>query len=144
MAGRARAPASRRARRTRRRGRFPSRAAAVSGSGCRTPVTSATGWASGDEPRELIARVGEYVELPSAAACCGAAGSYAIVRPDDSARVLDRHLDEIADADLDVIAVVNPGCYRQLQQGVKRRRLRTRVIHLAELLAGESDRAAAT
>ena len=75
------------------------------------------------EPRELIARVGEYVELPSAAACCGAAGSYAIVRPDDSARVLDRHLDEIADADLDIVAVVNPGCYRQLQQGVKRRGL---------------------
>ncbi len=88
------------------------------------------------EPRELLARIGgEYVELPSAAACCGAAGTYAILRPDDSARVLDRHLDEIADADLDVIAVVNPGCYRQLEQGVKRRGLRTRVIHLAELLA---------
>jgi glycolate oxidase iron-sulfur subunit len=89
------------------------------------------------EPRELIASVGEYVELPSAAACCGAAGSYAIVRPTDSARVLDRHLDEIAEADLDMIAVVNAGCYRQLQQGVKRRGLRTRVIHLAELLAGQ-------
>jgi glycolate oxidase iron-sulfur subunit len=88
------------------------------------------------EPRELIARVGEYVELPSASACCGAAGSYAILRPKDSARVLDRHLDEIADAELDAIAVVNPGCYRQLELGVKRRRLRTRVIHLAELLAG--------
>jgi glycolate oxidase iron-sulfur subunit len=87
------------------------------------------------EPRQLIARVGEYVELPSAAACCGAAGSYAIVRAEDSARVLDRHLDEIADADLDIVAVVNPGCYRQLQQGVKRRGLRTRVLHLAELLA---------
>ena len=89
------------------------------------------------EPRELIARVGEYVELPSAAACCGAAGSYSVVRPKDSARVLDPHLDEIADADLDVIVVVNAGCYRQLQQGVKRRRLRTRVVHIAELLAGE-------
>ena len=89
------------------------------------------------EPRELIARVGEYVELPSAAACCGAAGSYSVVRPKDSARVLDRHLDEIADAELDIIAVVNPGCYRQLQQGVERRGLRTRVVHLAELLAGE-------
>jgi glycolate oxidase iron-sulfur subunit len=89
------------------------------------------------EPRELIARVGEYVELPSAATCCGAAGSYSIVRPKDSARVLAQHLDEIADADLDVLAVVNAGCYRQLQQGVKRRGLRTRVLHLAELLAGE-------
>lgn len=89
------------------------------------------------EPRELIARVGDYVELPGAAACCGAAGSYAIVRPKDSARVLDRHLDEIADADLDLVVVVNAGCYRQLQLGVKRRGLRTGVVHIAELLAGE-------
>jgi glycolate oxidase iron-sulfur subunit len=87
------------------------------------------------EPRELIARAGEYVELPSAAACCGAAGTYALLRPDDSARVLDRHLDEIAAADLDALVVVNPGCYRQLEQGIARRNLRTRVLHLAELLA---------
>jgi glycolate oxidase iron-sulfur subunit len=88
------------------------------------------------EPRELIARLGEYVELPSAAACCGAAGTYAVLRPEDSARVLDRHLDEIAAADLDAIVVVNAGCYRQLEQGIKRRKLRTRVVHLAELAAG--------
>jgi glycolate oxidase iron-sulfur subunit len=62
------------------------------------------------------------------------------VRPDDSARVLDRHLDEIAEAELDAIVVVNPGCYRQLEQGVKRRRLRTRVLHLAELLAEARER----
>jgi glycolate oxidase iron-sulfur subunit len=90
------------------------------------------------EPRAVIERLGEYVELPSAAACCGAAGTYAILRPDDSARVLDRHLDEIAAADLDAIVVVNPGCYRQLEQGVKRRGLKTRVVHLAEL-AAEAD-----
>ena len=96
-----------------------------------------TGMGVWREPRELIARLGEYVALPSAAACCGAAGSYSVVRPKDSARVLDPHLDEIAEADLDVIAVVNAGCYRQLQQGVKRRGLRTRVVHIAELLAGE-------
>jgi glycolate oxidase iron-sulfur subunit len=86
-----------------------------------------------EPPRELIARVGEYVELPSASTCCGAAGTYAILRPDDSARVLDRHLDEIAAADLDAIVVLNPGCYRQLEQGIKRRGLRTRVLHIAEL-----------
>ena len=89
------------------------------------------------EPRELLAAAGEYVELPSAGACCGAAGTYAVLRPEDSARVLDRHLDEIAAAELDVIAVVNPGCRRQLEQGIRRRGLSTRVLHLAEVLAGE-------
>jgi len=88
-----------------------------------------------EQPRALIAQVGEYVELPSAAACCGAAGTYAILRPDDSARVLERHLDEIEAARLDAIVVVNPGCYRQVEQGIRRRRLDTRVVHLAELLA---------
>ena len=83
----------------------------------------------------MLARLGEYVELPSAGACCGAAGTYALLRPEDSARVLDGHLDEIAAADLDALVVVNPGCYRQLEQGVKRRGLRTRVVHLAELAA---------
>jgi glycolate oxidase iron-sulfur subunit len=87
------------------------------------------------EPRELIARVADYVELPTAAGCCGAAGTYAILRRHDSARILNRHLDEIEQADLDAIVVVNPGCYRQLEQGIRRRRLRTRVLHLAELLA---------
>ncbi len=91
------------------------------------------------QPRELIARMGEYVELPSASVCCGAAGSYSIVRSKDSARVLDPHLDEIAAADLDVLVVVNAGCYRQLEQGIKRRKLRTRVVHIAELLAEQTQ-----
>jgi glycolate oxidase iron-sulfur subunit len=87
------------------------------------------------EPRALIARVAEYVELPTAASCCGAAGTYATLRPDDSARILDPKLDEIEAADLDVVVAVNPGCLRQLQQGLRRRHLRTRALHLAELLA---------
>ena len=87
------------------------------------------------EPRRLIAEVGEYVELPGAGACCGAAGTYAILRAEDSRKVLDAKLDEIAAAELDLVVAVNPGCYRQLQQGLKRRKLATRAIHLAELLA---------
>jgi glycolate oxidase iron-sulfur subunit len=87
------------------------------------------------EPRAVIEQIADYVELPSAASCCGSAGTYSVLRPKDSARVLDKHLDEIAEADLDVLATVNPGCLRQLRQGVKKRGLRTRVVHLAELLA---------
>jgi glycolate oxidase iron-sulfur subunit len=87
------------------------------------------------EPRALIESVADYVELPTAASCCGAAGTYATLRPKDSARILARKLDEIEAADLDAVVAVNPGCLRQLQQGLRRRKLRTRALHLAELLA---------
>ncbi|MEV0199741.1 (Fe-S)-binding protein [Nonomuraea sp. NPDC050691] len=92
------------------------------------------------EPRAMLERIGTYVELPSAGTCCGAAGTYALVRPSDSRRVLDAKLDEIEAAGVDYVAVVNPGCYRQLDQGLRRRKSRVRAVHLAELLAGERPR----
>ncbi len=87
------------------------------------------------QPRALIAEVGEYVELPSAAECCGAAGTYSILRPRDSRRILDDKLDEIEAAGIEIIVAVNPGCLRQLQTGLRRRRSRVRAVHLADLLA---------
>ena len=87
------------------------------------------------QPRELIGRVAEFVELPSAATCCGAAGTYSLLRPKDSAAVLAPKLDEISAARLDYLVVVNPGCQRQLVTALKKRRSPVRVLHLAELLA---------
>jgi glycolate oxidase iron-sulfur subunit len=87
------------------------------------------------QPRELIGEVGEYVELRSASECCGAAGTYSILRPRDSKRILDDKLDEIEAAQVDLVVAVNPGCLRQLQTGLKRRRSRVRAVHLAQLLA---------
>jgi glycolate oxidase iron-sulfur subunit len=91
------------------------------------------------EPRDLIAEVGEYVELPRAPECCGAAGTYAMLRPRDSKRILADKLDEIEAAGVDVVVAVNPGCLRQLQVGLRRRRSNVRAMHLAELLAQHHD-----
>jgi glycolate oxidase iron-sulfur subunit len=87
------------------------------------------------EPRIAVAAVGDLVELPSAARCCGAAGTYSLLRPRDSRRMLNPKLDEIEAAGVDYVVAVNPGCLRQLQQGLRRRRSRVRALHLAELLA---------
>ena len=86
-------------------------------------------------PRELLRTLGEYVEIPGAGDCCGAAGTYAILRPRDSRRVLAAKLAALAELDLDFLVVVNPGCQRQLTTAARRARLRTRVVHLAELVA---------
>jgi glycolate oxidase iron-sulfur subunit len=87
------------------------------------------------EPRQLLREVADYVELPDAGTCCGAAGTYSLLRPADSRRVLDPKLDQIEAAGIDYLIVVNPGCQRQVTTGLRRRRSTVRVLHLAELLA---------
>jgi glycolate oxidase iron-sulfur subunit len=86
-------------------------------------------------PRTVLATLGEYVEVPGAADCCGAAGTYAILRRRDSRRVLAAKLAALAALGLDFLVVVNPGCQRQLTTAVRRARLPTKVVHLAELVA---------
>ncbi len=86
------------------------------------------------EPRALLSAVAEYVELPGAGRCCGAAGTYSLVRPRDSRRVLDPKLDAIEAAGIDYVVAVNPGCLRQLQQGLRRRKSTVRAVHIADLL----------
>jgi glycolate oxidase iron-sulfur subunit len=95
------------------------------------------------EPRALLAALPgvELVELPSAGRCCGAAGTYALMRPDDSLRFLDAKLEEIRAADVYVIVSGNPGCLLQFRQGVQRAGLRgVRVLHTAELVAERMQR----
>ncbi|NBM18912.1 (Fe-S)-binding protein [Streptomyces sp. GC420] len=86
-------------------------------------------------PRELVAAVADYVELPDAGKCCGAAGTYSMLRPADSRKMLDPKMNSVEEADVDFVVVVNPGCLRQLEQGLRRKRSRAKAIHLAEFLA---------
>jgi glycolate oxidase iron-sulfur subunit len=87
------------------------------------------------EPRKVLAALGEYVEVPGAGDCCGAAGTYAILRRRDSRLVLAGKLAALAELGLDFLVVVNPGCQRQLTTAVRRARLPIKVVHLAELVA---------
>ncbi|MFH9263949.1 (Fe-S)-binding protein [Streptomyces sp. NPDC017546] len=91
------------------------------------------------EPRTLLGRVADYVELPSAAGCCGAAGTYALLRPRESRRILDAKIREIEAAGVDYVVAVNPGCLRQLQTGLRRARSRVKAVHMAELLTQATD-----
>jgi glycolate oxidase iron-sulfur subunit len=74
------------------------------------------------------------VELPSAGSCCGAAGTYSLLRPEDARRVFTPKLREIEAADVDYVVAVNAGCLRQLQTELRRAKSRVRAIHLVELV----------
>ena len=82
-----------------------------------------------------LGALGDYIEVPGTADCCGAAGTYAILRRRDSRRVLAAKIASLAQLDLDFLVVVNAGSQRQLVAALRRARLRTRVLHRAELVA---------
>jgi glycolate oxidase iron-sulfur subunit len=86
------------------------------------------------EPRALIGAVAEFVPVTGDAGCCGSAGTYSLLRPRDSRRVLEPKLDAIEAADVDYVVAVNPGCLRQLQTGLAQRGSSVRAVHLADLL----------
>jgi glycolate oxidase iron-sulfur subunit len=87
------------------------------------------------QPRKILAQLGDYVEIPGAADCCGAAGSYALLQKQNSRKVVSQKVADIKALNLDYIATVNPGCTRQLVTELRRARVKTKVIHLAQLVA---------
>ena len=87
------------------------------------------------QPRALISAVADLVPVPGEETCCGAAGTYSLLRPRDSRRVLDPKLDAVEAAGVDYVVAVNPGCLRQLETGLARRSSPVRAVHLADLLA---------
>ena len=94
-----------------------------------------------EAPRKLLEMVDgvDFVELPEANWCCGSAGSQLITHHDMSLRVLKRKMDNVEQTHADVVASGCPGCQMQLQVGVRRRGLPTRVAHPIELLAEAYD-----
>ena len=92
-------------------------------------------------PRDLLAAVPgmDLVEVASADECCGSAGVYNLTQPELSLEILDRKMENIKAADLDVLVTGNPGCLFQLQYGARRHGLNLEVVHIAEFLSRTMD-----
>ncbi len=88
------------------------------------------------QPREVLRtlRGMEYVEMPEADRCCGAAGSYNVLHYDQSMAVLDRKMENLKKTEAEILATECPGCLIQLRYGVKRAGLAVRVAHISELV----------
>jgi glycolate oxidase iron-sulfur subunit len=86
------------------------------------------------EPRALLGAVADFVPVAGDGSCCGSAGTYSLLRPGDARRILAPKLDAVEAAGVDYLVAVNPGCLRQWQGGLARRRSRVRAVHLADLL----------
>ncbi|TMF13281.1 MAG: 4Fe-4S dicluster domain-containing protein [Chloroflexi bacterium] len=96
-------------------------------------------------PREIIASIPgvRFVELPHGDRCCGSAGVYGLTQGEMSLRLLDEKMRDIRETCAEVIATANPGCMTQLEAGLRRHRMKGRVVHVVELLDEAYPRAAA-
>jgi len=87
------------------------------------------------QPRLLISWLGApHAQLRDAESCCGSAGIYSLVRPEDSKAVLAPKLEALQETGAQVLLTANPGCHLQWESGVKRTGQSVRVLHLAEAI----------
>jgi L-lactate dehydrogenase complex protein LldE len=93
----------------------------------------------GDRPRRLLATVDgiRLVDLPAADRCCGFGGTFAVKNADVSVAMGADKLDAIAASGADVLTATDTSCLLHLGGLLARARVHTRVMHLAEILAGE-------
>jgi glycolate oxidase iron-sulfur subunit len=89
-----------------------------------------------EAPRQLLRQISglELVELADADTCCGSAGSYNLTEPVMARRLAERKVANIRATGATCVAVANPGCILQIQAGLQRAGLSTRVAHPIELL----------
>ncbi|MCC6830971.1 MAG: 4Fe-4S dicluster domain-containing protein [Thermoleophilia bacterium] len=85
--------------------------------------------------REVLRRAGARpVEIPDDGRCCGAAGLYSVLQPELSGDLRLQKARAIAASGATLVAVANPGCAIQIQNGLREIGAPVRVIHPAELI----------
>jgi glycolate oxidase iron-sulfur subunit len=89
------------------------------------------------EPRKLLKAIPgiDFVEVEGADQCCGSAGIYNITQNELSMEILDRKMEQIQKAKIDVLVTGNPGCMFQFRYGAKKFGMKLEVLHPVELLA---------
>jgi glycolate oxidase iron-sulfur subunit len=75
------------------------------------------------QPRAVLAAIPglRVIEMNESNWCCGSAGIYNITQPEQSAKLLERKLDNIEQTAAGAVATSNPGCHLQLAFGLRKR-----------------------
>jgi glycolate oxidase iron-sulfur subunit len=103
------------------------------------PCHLARGLGVTEEPRILLSRAGELVELeaPGGVTCCGGAGAYGLTRDDVFAKVGGEKADAVAASGAPVVATGCPACVLYINEALRRRGVKAEARHTAEVLNPE-------
>jgi len=75
-----------------------------------------------------------FVELKDSDRCCGFAGSYSMMHPHISKKLLEEKLDAIKEARISVLVTACPGCIMQIAGGASKRRMHVEILHFVSYL----------
>ncbi len=75
-----------------------------------------------------------FVEIKDSDRCCGFAGSYSIMHPYISKKLLKEKLKNMEEASLQVLITACPGCIMQIGGGAKSKRLNVEILHFVSYL----------
>ncbi len=92
-------------------------------------------------PRQLLAKVSglKLVEMEECETCCGFGGTFSIKYGEISAEMAERKCAHIAASGAQAVVLGDLGCMLNIEGRLRRRGdTKTRVLHVAEVLAGES------
>jgi L-lactate dehydrogenase complex protein LldE len=95
------------------------------------------------QPRSLLAKVSglELEEMEEAEVCCGFGGAFALKFGEISTHIVDRKCDHIAASKTDAVVLGDLGCMLNIEGRLRRRGdVKTRVLHVAEVLAGDMEK----
>lgn len=94
------------------------------------------------QPRALLSKVPglTLTELPGAEVCCGFGGTFCVKYPEISNRMVEEKTDDIAATGTDLLLAGDMGCLLNIAGKLKRQGRHTEVRHVAEVLAGLTDR----
>jgi L-lactate dehydrogenase complex protein LldE len=92
------------------------------------------------QPRALLAKMPgvKLVEMRESTTCCGFGGTFSVKFGDISSAMADKKCEHAAQAGTDAVVGGDLGCLLNIEGRLRRRGdLRTRVLHVAEVLAGD-------
>lgn len=93
----------------------------------------------GDAPLRLLRAVDgiDLVELAEASTCCGFGGTFAVKHPALSSAMLTDKIAHILATGAEVVTAPDSSCPMYIGGGLRRLNAGVRVMHVAEILAGE-------
>lgn len=94
-----------------------------------------------NQPRILLNNVRglEFTEMTDSDTCCGFGGTFSINYPEISTAMVDEKIENILASKADIVTGCDISCLMNISGRLSRRKEKIKVLHIAQILAGNKD-----